>query len=319
MSKTVSIVADIGGTNARFASVYLDNQQLHNLEVVSCEHFPLLVDALRAYIDRGSFDSIERVCLAVAGPVESDWVELPNNHWSFSQAELQQSLSVPVVVINDFSAQAYSINALHSSQLHWIGSPRPAAARRQGSRVKAILGPGTGLGVSAIISGSHIVPSEAGHVAFAPVSQHEADLLQILWRRNERISVERVLSGMGLENLYWANCQAVGIDRELSAQQITDGASGGDEYCCRAINDFFAILGSVAGDVALMMGASSGVYVSGGIVPKIRHLLNEDLFRQRFDNKGRFSQYCSQIPLSIVLAEHPGLIGCVEALKLSRS
>ncbi len=315
MEQSVHIVADIGGTNARFAYVQPGSRELQAIEIFPCADFPFFVDAIRAYMDSGHVQHVDKVCLAVAGPVESDWIDLPNNHWAFSREQLQLELGVSVSIINDFSAQVLSLNSLSDSQLQWIGDARPPASDST-ERVKAILGPGTGLGVSAMMPGNSILPSEAGHVAFAPVNDHEVDLLKELWQRYDRVSVERILSGMGLANLYWANCRLDGYDRELPAPEVTAGAYAGDVYCLRAVNDFCAILGSVAGDVALMTGAIGGVYLSGGILPRLLSLLDEDVFRQRFDSKGRLMDICSQIPLAVVLAEHPGLQGCVEALRI---
>jgi len=177
------------------------------------------------------------------------------------------------------------------------------------------MGPGTGLGVSAMMTSGDILPSEAGHVAFAPVDDHEAELLKVLWQRYHRVSVERVLSGMGLANLYWANCRLDGHERELPAPEVTAGAQAGDQYCLRAVKDFYAILASMAGDVALMMGATDGVYLSGGILPRVLDFLDEDSFRQRFQDKGRFRDFNAALPLAIVRTEHPGLLGCVQALR----
>ena len=310
MNRPVQIVADIGGTNARFAYVESDSDELLGMEIFPCADFPFFVDAIRAYMDRGHVEQVEKICLAVAGPVESDLIDLPNNHWSFSRAELQATLGVSVTIINDFSAQVLCIDALSDSEVLWIGAARP-----EGGQVKAVLGPGTGLGVSAMLPGGDILPSEGGHVAFAPLNDHEASLQKELRQRYERVSVERVLSGMGLANLYWANSRLDGYDRELPAPEVTAGALAGDLYCQRAVEDFCAILGSVAGDVALMMGAVDGVYISGGILPRLLDIMDKKLFRERFDDKGRFRDICSEIPLAIVLAEQPGLRGCVEALK----
>ena len=310
MSQPVHIVADIGGTNARFAYVQAGSDELQAIEVFPCASFSYLLDAIRNYMERGHVDSVDKICLAIAGPVEDDWIDLPNNHWAFSRKELQSSLGVAVTIINDFSAQVLSVDALSAADLHWLGSARP-----RGGQVKAVLGPGTGLGVSAMLASGDIIPSEGGHVAFAPTNNHEMQLLNMLWKRYERVSVERILSGMGLANLYWANCQLGGLERELSAPDVTAGAHAGDEYCLHAVMDFFDILASVSGDVALMMGAIDGVYISGGIMPRLLTLLNEQKFRQRFQAKGRFSDICAKIPLAIVIAKHPGLQGCVEALK----
>jgi glucokinase len=307
----MQIVADIGGTNARFAFVEANSNQLQGIEIFPCADFPLFIDAIRSYMQHGHVDKVERICLAVAGPVEKDIVDLPNNHWVFNRRELSQALGAPVSIINDFSAQVLSIGSLQPEQLRWLGTPRPQA---DSGLVKAVVGPGTGLGVSAMLPSGDILPSEGGHVAFAPTTDHEIELLKVLWTRYPRVSVERLLSGMGLANLYWANCRLDGYDRELAAPDVTAGARAGDVYCLKAVADFSAILGSVAGDIALMIGATDGVYISGGIMPKMLDIFDPHTLRVRFNNKGRFSSICAEIPLAIVLAEHPGLQGCVEAL-----
>jgi glucokinase len=309
----VQVVADIGGTNARFAFVEAGSNQLQGIEISPCAKYPFFIDAIQAYMQRGHFDSVESICLAVAGPVDKPVIDLPNNHWVFNRDELQQSLGLPVSIINDFSAQVLSIEGLEASELHWVGKQRPNPESTQ--QVKAVLGPGTGLGVSAMMPSGDILPSEGGHIAFAPNSDHESALLKELWTRYERVSVERVLSGMGLSNLYWANSRLDGLERELPPQEVTAGARAGDIHCVAAVKDFCAILGSVAGDIALMVGATNGVYISGGIMPKMLDIFDEDKFRQRFNNKGRFSDMCADIPTAIVLAEQPGLQGCVQALR----
>jgi glucokinase len=309
MHSRIHIVADIGGTNARFAWVNAGERELRGIEVFSCAEFAFLVDAFRTYMERISIEHVDAICLAVAGPVESDWIDLPNNHWAFSQEELAQSLNVELNIINDFSAQVLSIAALGESDLLWLGTPRP-----QGDGVKAVLGPGTGLGVSAMMPSGEILPSEAGHMAFAPVDQHQVDLLGVLWERYRRVSIERVLSGSGLANLYWANCRLDELCRELPAPEVSAGAEAGDVYCLKAVEDFIAILASMAGDVALMMGATDGVYLSGGILPRLLDFLDESQFREIFQDKGRFREFNSRVPLAVILTEHPGLRGCVEAL-----
>ncbi len=312
--QVLQIVADIGGTNARFAYIYEGQTTLQGIETFPCAQFPLFIDAVRAYMALGHVVNIDSLCLAVAGPVEQDWIDLPNNHWAFSRRELENELGVPVIVINDFSAQVLSIGALVDDELHWIGGPRPET---ESSGVVAVLGPGTGLGVSAILPSGDIIPSEGGHISFAPINQHQANVLAQLWQRYERVSVERVLSGGGLANLYWANCRLDGLDKELAAPDVTAGARAGDVYCRRAVDDFCAILGAVAGDVALSMGAYSGVYLSGGILPQMLDVIDSEQIRRNFQQKGRFSAICSRIPLAIVLAEYPGLVGCAQQQAIS--
>ena len=267
---------------------------------------------MQRYIEQAQLNNVNHACLAVAGQVELDWIDLTNNHWAFSRSALARDLSVPITVINDFTAQTLSVDALDQSAFFWVGQPRPVVGR-----VKVVVGPGTGLGVSAMMPKGEVVPSEAGHIAFAPTDEHQIALLQMLWKRHQRVSVERLLSGMGLANLYWANAQLQGVEKELSAPDISVGADLEDPLCLKAIDDFYHILADVSGDIALMMGADGGLYLSGGILPKIKHFLSVDTFRQRFEDKGRFSEFCSTVPVALILAEHPGLVGCVEALKIN--
>ena len=307
----VNIVADIGGTNARFAYVSPGGDRLQGIEYLACADFPDFGDALRAYRDTFGLRRINKICLAVAGPIVSERVHLTNNQWQLSRPELERTLAVPVVLINDFTAQALSIDKLSESELGWLGAPRPGVS----AGVRVIVGPGTGLGVAALLPSGEVIASEGGHIAFAPLDEREFALLQLLWQRYSRVSVERVLSGMGLANLYWANSRLRGVDRELSAPQITEGALAGDALCVQTVDDFFAALAAFVGDVALMMGASGGVYISGGIVPRLKTFLNAEQFRARFADKGRFQNLCENIPIALVLAEHPGLTGCVAALE----
>ena len=306
----MKIVADIGGTNARFAHVLGNSDELLRIEVLASADFPQFIDTILCYIERAQLSSIDAICLAVAAPVSLDRIDFGNNHWSFSLAELREALGVPVTLINDFDAQALCIDGLADSELMWIGEPRPI-----GDLVKAVLGPGTGLGVSAVLPGGHIVPSEGGYIGFSPLDDHQQALHTILRQRNGRVCIEHVLSGMGLSNLYWANSKLLGYDRELSPAEITAKARTGDSCCVKTVDDFFAILAAVAGDVALMMGATGGVYISGGIVPRLLEDFDTQDFRHRFNDKDRVSGLCASIPLAIVLAQQPGLRGCVVALR----
>lgn len=320
---SVNIVADIGGTNARFAcvDVSIASPELQQLRVLACADFAELADALHYYIDKltavlGGV-RIANICLAVAGPVDSDRVDLPNNHWTFSQLQLQSMFDARLLVINDFSAQVLAVAALSDDELQYLGTATTVTAEN-GNAVIAALGPGTGLGVAAMLPSGEVLPSEGGHLAFAPCDEHELALLKILWQRYPRVSVERLLSGHGLENLYWANARLDGEHRELTAEEIGLGGKAGDPHCLKAIADFGKILGSVAGEVAIATGATAGVYIAGGIVPKLLPLLDTVALRQRFDAKGRFGEYCAAIPLALVLDSQPGLLGCVQALAVAR-
>jgi glucokinase len=308
----IEIVADIGGTNARFAWLDSGGTLLNGIDRVLCADYARPLDAIRHYLARlPAQQPVSRLCLAVAGPIETDWIDLPNNHWAFSRSELERELGCSVAVINDFSAQLLSVRGLNAQEVEWLGTARP-----QPGLVIAALGPGTGLGVAGLTVGGEIIPSEAGHLAFAPVDAHEIALLQQLWRQYPRVSVERVLSGPGLAALYHANAALAGQPGSLVAEQVSTGARNGDALCRQSISDFIAILGSVAGEVAIALGARGGVWLAGGILPKLEGLYDKALLRARFNAKGRFTQYCSDIPLALVRAEHTGLRGCVHALRL---
>lgn len=169
--------------------------------------------------------------------------------------------------------------------------------------------------MSALVPDGYILPSEGGNTGFSPLDDHQEALHRILRQRYGRVTIEHVLSGMGLSNLYWANSKLLGGERELSPAEITAKARAGDSCSVKAVDDFFAILAAVAGDIALMMGATGGVYISGGIVPRLLEEFDASAFRHRFNDKGRASGLCASTPLAIVLAQHPGLRGCVEALR----
>ncbi|MDX1504500.1 MAG: glucokinase [Spongiibacter sp.] len=305
------LVADIGGTHARFAYFVGDQGPLQGLEKYRCDRFADLADALRTYMAQHQSLRFTRICLAVAGPVEQSDIRLPNSPWRVNPSMLSRELTIPVEVINDFSAQVLSIDGLGPDQFLWVGDVRPTTVRRY---PLAVLGAGTGLGVAALTPDGYILPSEGGHVSFAPANGHQAQLLEQLWQRFPRVSAERLLSGMGLANLYWANCRLAGVQGELSAAEVTAGARAGDPHCLRAVADFSAVMGAVAGDAALTFGALDGVYLSGGILPQMLDILDIKALYRGFTAKGRFQAYCEKIPLAVVLAEEPGLIGCARAL-----
>jgi len=310
MKTSITLVADIGGTNARFASLHGDVPGLQNLRIYPCAEYPNISDVIRLYLDSCGQATIDTMCLAVAGVVEADYINLPNNHWAFSQRELQSQFRVKLVLINDFTAQLYSTCSLTSDEINWLGEARPG-----GGQVFAAVGPGTGLGVAGLTRQSDLIPSEGGHFAFAPLDEHEQALLTLLWRRYTRVSVERILSGPGLENLYWANSILNGQETELPAHAVTSGAMAGDPVCLHAIRDFINIMGSTAGDIALVLGALDGIYLMGDLLTRLAPLYDPLTLRERFNAKGRYASYCAGIPLAMVRADNTGLRGCVEYLR----
>jgi glucokinase len=311
MDTALQIVADIGGTNARFACATAGSSELLNVKILQCSDYPGIEQAVRAYLSGMETRKVDVLCLAIAGPVENDLIRLTNNPWSFSRAALAAALGCAVHVINDFTAQASALAVLKPAELQWWGVPRP-----HGGRVRVVLGPGTGLGVAGVSGDGEIMPTEGGHVAFAPANKHELQLLELLWKQFERVSVERLLSGPGLVTLYEANTVLAG--QQVAASDpaaITERAQQGDALARQTVDDFLDILANLAGDYALAMGARDGVYLTGGILPRLGALLDRERFRRRFEAKGRMKPYCARIPLALITAENTGLRGCLAALR----
>ncbi len=319
----LSLVADIGGTHARFALVLSGQLRPSQVRTLQVSGFANLSDAILAYFEQINLSERERpneVCLAIAGPTGQDTVHITNNGWSFSQRALIRDLKLQrLTVINDFTAQAYAAPLLGAEDLVKIGS-----GTAQPDKALAILGPGTGLGVGGLLfDGASPVPlfSEGGHVDFAPCDEREMEVLRYLWKRFDHVSAERLLCGAGLTNLYEALSAIHGkIGQTLSPAQITEAAKAGNEALCReTVEMFCAMLGSVAGNTALTLGAHGGVYIAGGIIPKILDLFMASAFRARFEAKGRFQDYLANIPTWVVTAEHPGLLGAASALQQRQS
>jgi glucokinase len=310
----VRLVADVGGTNVRFAVVGASPQDLQGIETLRCADYPAIGDAVQDYLGRHGIGCLSEICMAVAGPVSQDLVSLPNSHWSFSLTDMKETLGAPLKVINDFTAQAWALDALRPEELMWFGEPRPAAPG-----VRTVLGPGTGLGIAVLTAGGEVIPSEGGHVGFAPSDQHGVDLFRSLLPRFRRVSAERVISGPGLENIYWANRQLHGPDPlsehgECPADRIAGLASEGDAIATRTVRDFFDLLASFAGDMALFAWSTGGVYLSGGVMKRLSEFLDVARFRERFEDKGRFAGFCRTVPLAWITHEYPGLLGCAAVL-----
>lgn len=309
------IVADIGGTNARFALASQNDVPLQGVSVYRCADFVHFEDALEAYqesLRERSAPQLLSVCLAVAAAVHKDLISLTNHSWQFSRRTLQAALGVPVHILNDFTAQALCLPILRDADVQWLrrAPGRPHAAAR------TIAGPGTGFGGATLTAAGEVVESEPGHCSFAPVSEHELQLLQVLWRRHPRICVEQLLSGPGLANLYWANAVLGGNSRELDAVAIVSAAQHGDALALQTLQDFSGILGSVCGDIALSMGSLGGFYLSGGVLEKLGALFDQTLFMTRFVDKGAFQSWCSEVPVALVTHAWPGLLGCARHARL---
>ncbi len=312
---TTWLVGDVGATNARFGLVSPDGAVLHSSNF-ACADFAEIGDALDAYLAMGGDLPMPRLgALAIAALITGDQIRMTNHPWSFSIAALRGRFGLErLVAINDFTAVALALPRLTAGDRMAVGGGAPVEGRPIG-----VLGPGSGLGVSGLIpAGSGWVPlaGEGGHVTMAAANERESAVLELMRRGFDHVSAERCLSGPGLVNLY--NSLAA-LDRVPSAPytaaQITDPDMGAQDPLCREATAMFcAMLGTVAGDLALTLGAQGGVYIAGGIVPRLGARFVESGFRQRFEAKGRLSTHLAAIPSYVVTHPLPAFLGCVAAL-----
>ena len=258
-------VADVGGTNIRLAQE--TNGQISHIKKYLCKDYATIQDAILTYFAEFPAVKFSAGCIGIACPTNSDTIKMTNHHWAFSVKELTQGLSLDwLQVINDYTAVSMSLPVLGEAQKHQIGEGQ---ADPNGHIV--VFGPGTGLGVGHLIrtaTGWQSIPGEGGHVDFAPVDETDKAILTFLQKRYERVSAEQLLSGNGLYQIYEAIADAEGVKATLSEPaQVTENAlSGQCHLCVKALNQFCRIMGSFAGNLALNMGTSAGVYIAGGIV-----------------------------------------------------
>ena len=310
---TERLVGDIGATNARFALLGTDGAPAR-LRVFACDDFPGLAEAVETYLAAERAKPAE-AAFAVASPVAGDRVTLTNHPWSFSIEELRRRLGLTrLVMVNDFAANAMALPHLGPDGRQKIGGGSAASRAAM-----AVLGPGSGLGVSGLIPGERgpiAIAGEGGHATLAPADDRESEVLARMRRRFGHVSAERVLSGPGLVNLYQALAESDGVPAEpFSPAQITDREIGETHPLCRAAVDLFcAMLGTVAGDLALTLGAHGGVFIAGGIVPRLGATFAQSRFRARFEDKGRFSPYLAAIPTYVVTYPFPAFLGLAALL-----
>lgn len=311
------LLADIGGTTARFALL-----RAGRIETVT--HLPVAdyaepLQAVRGYLAMAGGPPPRAAAMAVAGPVEGGCARLTNGRWTVEAAALTAALDLRRVrLVNDFEAQAWALPRLGVNDLVQVGrgSPHPGAAM-------AVLGPGTGLGVAGFLpdeeAGGRAVVGEGGHATLAAADAREAALIARLREAFGHASAERALSGPGLVNL----ARAIAAEDRLpappeEAEAVVRGALDGRcPACAAALEAFCALLGGFAGDLALLLGARGGVYLAGGIVPRFIDALKASSFRARFEAKGRFCNYLAAIPTYVVVHPDPAFLG-LAALSESR-
>ena len=312
----LGLVGDIGGTNARFALVEFDGPDPRLIEPTTYkgEDYGKAEDAIEDYLHKVGVKHPDQAVVAVAGPIDHGSVHMTNLDWRISEDSLRRAGGFrQALLINDFTAQALAAPRLSPRDLRQIG-PLPTS----GEGDLAILGPGTGFGAAGMIRRHGVdtpLTTEGGHIAFAPTDEVEIEILRLLTKKYGRVSVERILSGPGMEDLHVVLGDAEGRDvAPLEAKQITERALEGCADSLATVNRFCAVLGSTAGDLALALGARGGVFITGGIGPKIIDLLEKGPFRERFEAKGRFVDYMKAIPTHVILHPHTALIGAAVAM-----
>ena len=308
MSDGLALVADLGGTNVRFALVQPGSLDVQGLTSFPCSRFATLSDAVRHYLGGRV---VGRAAIAVAAPIAGGDVVMTNSSWSFNVENLQRELGLlQLQVVNDFTATALAIPHLPPADLLAVGPGQAVRFSPIG-----VLGPGTGLGVSALIpladGGYTALESEGGHVTMSAVSDLEAEVLAILRHKFGHVSAERVISGQGLANLYTALAQLAGRTGEtLPPDQVTAQALARScPVSIQALDMFFAMLGNVAGNLALTVGAKGGIILAGGILPRMPQALLASRFRSQFEAKGRFCPWLAAVPTHLIRHPDPAIIG----------
>jgi glucokinase len=303
------LLADIGGTNARFALEFAPGR-VGQIDVLACGSYRTLADALRAYLAAAGVGPIRHAAIAIANPVVDDRVRMTNHHWEFSIEAMRQECGFDtLLVVNDFAALACALPHLAAGDQQQVGGGAPRAHSPLG-----LIGAGTGLGVSGLIpagDGWTALRSEGGHVTFSPANNTEVAILQYGWREFEHVSAERLLSGAGVELIYRALAHRAGRpDDPLAAPEISRRALAGEcALCDEVLEAFCGMLGTVAGNLAVTLGAQGGIYIGGGIVPRLGERFARSSFRRRFEQKGRFVSYLAQVPTYVITAEYPAFLG----------
>ena len=310
-------VADVGGTNARFAWQADAQAPLSDVASYATADHATLQSAMRQYLSEHGKAVPPWCAMGIATAIGGDLVHMTNHPWSFSIDGLRRELGLErFLVINDFTALALSLPALQPADLRQVGAGLAVADAPVG-----LIGPGTGLGVSGLFTSARgqLVPidGEGGHVTLGGSNPLEDAVIGVLRKRFGHASAERALSGPGLVNLHDALCAVEGVPvRELTPTEVTQLASAGSDARCVAVVDlFFSLLGNVAGNLAVTLGSRGGIYIGGGIVPRLGDWIDRSAFRERFIGKGRFRDYLDAMPTYVVLsATSPALVGALRAL-----
>lgn len=309
------LVADIGGTHTRYALVtgvdeHTGEYDINQSRIFLSADYDSFSMSLDTYLETITGVRPQHACIAIAGPVTDDIVELTNLQWQFSVNKLKKRYGFKtLLVINDFAALAYGVPRLNPSALFDI---KPG--EKLDNATKVVIGPGTGLGVASLVytgNGFYPVAGEGGHVAIAPGNEGELELFKVLRQQQQHISAEDLLSGSGLVNLYrnYAKLHQQTVEIYTPAEVTQHALASSDPICVEAFNTFLGLLGSYCGDLALIFGAKGGIYLGGGILPKIQPHIADSQFLSRFMNKGVMRKFVKDIPIKLITHRQPAFIG----------
>ena len=311
-----NLVGDIGATNARFSVVKVGTSDLENIRYLPCNEFANFQEAISTYLSEHSGVTINSASFAIAGAVHSDSFKLANNHWHINKKNVASALNdTPIHWLNDFSAQALATTVLPHNDLQIVN-----AGCIRTERQRLAIGAGTGLGVCGLLKSNNrwiTTPGEGGHVDFSPNSELQFEVFKILQRHYGHVSVERILAGPGILNLYKALAEIHGQEVKFNTpKEISSAATevSADPLSHDTLQLFCQIFGQVAGNAALIMGSLGGVYITGGVIRSFIDLFLASDFKRCFENKGRFQDYMSDIPVYVSTTRHMGLIGAADML-----
>jgi glucokinase len=318
------LLGDIGGTNARFGWQAQAGAEIGHVQVLPCADYASLMEAVQHYLRQQGLSTPPCAALGIANPVTGDQVTMTNHHWTFAVKALREGLGLArLLLLNDFTALALSLTQLPEAHKHQIGGGQAIPHTAIG-----LIGPGTGLGVSGLLPAGCSkqwlpMAGEGGHVSLSAANAHEFAVIQQLQKRYDHVSAERVLSGVGLVDLFHALCEIKGDHDDpgcyiiTPAEVLAHAQAEPTSTASEALDLFCGFLGSVAGDLALTLGARGGIYIGGGIVPRLGTRFESSPFRGRFEDKGRFKNYLKAIPVWVIQSPvSPALLGASLALSL---
>jgi len=303
------LLADIGATHARFGLETAPGV-MAQVAVLRCDDYDGIVPLLHAYLEQHPAQRINHAAFALANPISGDFIRMTNRDWQFSTDEVRRTLGLStLLIVNDFTALAMALPGFAEKDLMQVGGGAP-----QTHAVSGVLGPGTGLGVSGVIptiDGFVTLGSEGGHVNFAPSDEREFAILQFAWREWKHVSNERLISGPGIELIYRALAERNGVAAppRSTADIVNDALESNDALCLEVLETFAGMLGSAAANLAVTLGAFGGIFIGGGIVPRMGEWFASSPFRARFEAKGRFTDYIAQIPTYVIMTPNPALFG----------